>query len=166
MTHPREKTGPQGTQRPPLQSDICLDEPSKALTAQLDTPGDGTDTKGMEQKPDALHKELTHSLRRLDEQEREIRDVTHRSGCSCTNRVTLDLHTGLRVTNSKSNRLRARINEGETDIHDSDSSASRLTSRGTVTPKPPVDPPPRPPSPPGLPLGKHFVTILHLFHVP
>ena len=35
-----------------------LDDPSGALTARLDTPGDGTDTTAMEQERDALHNEL------------------------------------------------------------------------------------------------------------
>ena len=59
----------------------------------------------------------------------------------------------MRQTQLRIDCLKAQMNRRSSDGQDSDSSASRSTSRGSTTPRPPTDPPlPRPPPPTGSPL--------------
>ena len=91
----------------------------------------------MEQEPDALLKQLRCSQRQLRDQECEIREVIYRNRRSCVNTATLELRAAARDTKAKIDRLRALRGERLMDSYDSDSSASRSTSRGPSIPRPP-----------------------------
>ena len=109
----------------------------------------------MAQRPDPLRKELAFFLRRLIEQKRKLQDVNKRANRNDRSRETLESRMRMRKTQHRIDNIRAQMSKRASDSQDSNSSTSRSTSRGPITPRPPTDlPRPLPPQPAGFPTAQ------------